>query len=91
MVSNAHAAPIGDALPLDPITLPADWPGGGRALYLKSEDSGRVVVKALRGRLRVQDRDANQNIELRPGEIYRSPALSRKNPVRVTMLGKGSD
>lgn len=91
LVSAAQAADVEDAENADRVRVPADWPSSGRVVYLKSEESGLVVVKALRGRVRVEDRDAKRHIELKPDEIYRSPAISRKNPVRVTVLGKGSN
>lgn len=91
LVTNAYAAGAEDIQNLDQITIPDDWPGGGRAVYMKSEESGIAVVKALRGRVRVEDLDAQRNLELKPGEIYRSPILVRKNPFRLTMLAEGTN
>jgi hypothetical protein len=85
-VSFSYAAESEESLNPEQITVPADWPAGGRAAYVKSHESGVVVVKALRGRVRVADADARRTLELKSGEIYRSSALARKNSVTVTML-----
>jgi hypothetical protein len=87
-VSFAYAAQVEETLNPEQITVPADWPAGGRAAYVKSYESGIIAVKALRGRVRVADPDAQRTIELKSGEIYRSPELLRKNSVTVTMLAK---
>jgi hypothetical protein len=85
-VSFEYSAQRDEAPSSEQITVPIDWPAGGRAAYLKSYENGIVVVKALRGRVRVADLDARRTSELKPGEIYRSEAISRKNSVTVTML-----
>lgn len=85
-VSFTYAAEGEEPLSPEQITVPADWPAGGRAAYVKSNASGIVIVKALRGRVRVADPDARRTIELKSGEIYSSPALPRKNSVMVTIL-----
>jgi hypothetical protein len=85
-VSFSYAAESEESLNPEQITVPADWPAGGRAAYVRSHENGIIVVKALRGRVRVADADTRRTLELKTGEIYRSPTPARKNSVTVTML-----
>ena len=87
-VSFAYPSQSNESPSPEQIAVPSDWPEGGRAAYLKSYEDGVLVVKALRGRVRVADPDARRTIDLKPGEMYRSPAMPRRNSVTVTMLMK---
>ena len=90
LVAAAHAADPEEFQDPKRVAAPTDWPGGGRAVYVKSEENGRVTVKALRGRVRVEDPDAKRVVDLKPDEVYQNTNPSRRNPIRVTLMGKGA-
>jgi hypothetical protein len=50
-VSFTYAAESEESLNPAQVTVPAEWPAGGRVAYMKSYESGIIVVKALRGRV----------------------------------------
>lgn len=90
LVAAAYAADPEEFQDPRRVAAPTDWPGGGRAVYVTSEENSRVTVKALRGRVRVEDPDAKRVVDLKPDEVYQNTNPSRRNPIRVTLMGKGA-